>query len=125
MVTADEQTPTQPTKVQTAQPKPARPARPARPDNSVLPPDPTAVQEAQHKADVAKAKLAKKNSVSVSKDDSDNVLGVATEHFNIARSDHYGIPVVNISKRGYVGPAQLTVSDDELDELKDALGRFE
>lgn len=122
MVTKDEEAPKA-----TAQTKPAAAPvkkRPASLNNSVEPPDAVSVVKADAKAQAAREKLAKKNAVSVSKDDDENVLGVATEHFNVARASHFGIEVVNISKRGYVGPAQLTVTDDELDELIDALDKF-
>lgn len=94
------------------------------PDNDLTAPDADDVVQRTAKAEEARAKLAHKNAVSVSKDDHGDVLGVATEHFNVGRGDHFGINVVNVSKRGYVGPAQLVLTEDELDELVDALNKF-
>jgi hypothetical protein len=95
-----------------------------KPDNDLGAPDPEEVIKNTVKAEAARDELAQKNAVSVSKDDDKNVIGVATEHFNVARADHHGIEVINVSKRGYVGPPQLTITNDELEELVDALDKF-
>lgn len=139
MVTKDEETAKQPTqnttnpaakqqgpggKVPDHRERPKGERRPSTLDQDLTAPDPEDVVKRQAKADEAREKLAKKNAVSVSEDEHGDVIGVATEHFNIARGNHYGIDVVNVAKRGHVGPAPLVLTDEELDELIDALDKF-
>jgi len=95
-----------------------------KPNHDLTAPDPDEVLKRTAETEAARDKLAQKNAVSVSKDDNKNVIGVATEHFNVASADNHGIEVINVSKRGYVGPAQLTLTNDELEELIDALDKF-
>jgi len=47
----------------------------------------------------------------------DGPVHVTSEHYYATERSQYGLPVVDIAKTGWVGPANLTIPADHLDEI--------